>query len=256
MNLTSFIVKKAAPVPRPETFEKYLFIGPHPDDIEIGAGAMIARLTSEGKQVSFLICMDGRYGLEHAPEGITPEELIRVREAESLRSARVLGVTDVRFLRLSDGGFYDEKELLEGMARVIGEIKPDILFAPDPDVDSECHPDHLNTAKAAKTLTFFAPFQNIMEKYGAEAAPVKAVAFYMTARPNRFVRTGAFRDKQSEAILCHKSQFPEDSDAYAQVALYLKVRSLTFGLKSLKGNAEGFRVLGTTQMHCLPEAGI
>ena len=70
MNLTSFIVKKAAPVPRPETFEKYLFIGPHPDDIEIGAGATIARLTSEGKQVSFLICMDGRYGLEHAPEGM------------------------------------------------------------------------------------------------------------------------------------------------------------------------------------------
>ena len=39
------------------------------------------------------------------------------------------------------------------------------------------------------------------------------------------------------------------------MALYLKLRAADFGLRSLSGKAEGFRVLGRTQMHCLPEAG-
>ena len=38
------------------------------------------------------------------------------------------------------------------------------------------------------------------------------------------------------------------------VAAYLKLRAVDFGLRSGKGRAEGFRVLGRTQMHCLPEA--
>ena len=70
MSLTKTALRFAAPVPQAEAFERYLFIGPHPDDIEIGAGATAAKLAAAGKQVSFLVCMDGRYGLEHAPEGM------------------------------------------------------------------------------------------------------------------------------------------------------------------------------------------
>ena len=39
------------------------------------------------------------------------------------------------------------------------------------------------------------------------------------------------------------------------ISLYLRLRSADFGLRALCGAAEGFRVLGRTQMHCLPEAG-
>ena len=39
------------------------------------------------------------------------------------------------------------------------------------------------------------------------------------------------------------------------MALYLKLRAADFGLRSLGGKAEGFRVLSKTHMHCLPEAG-
>ena len=38
MSISSAIIKLAAPLPRIEEYENYLFIGPHPDDIEIGAG--------------------------------------------------------------------------------------------------------------------------------------------------------------------------------------------------------------------------
>jgi hypothetical protein len=53
----------------------------------------------------------------------------------------------------------------------------------------------------------------------------------------------------------HRSQFPENSAEGNATRLYLKLRAADFGIRSLKGQAEGFRVLGTTQMHCLPEAG-
>ena len=255
MSLTSLALKIAAPVPQPEQFQRYLFIGPHPDDIEIGAGATVAQLVQEGKQVSFLICLDGRFGMENMTEEITPEELIEIRRKESIAGAKALGVEDVHFLGLSDGGFYKNKDLLRGMARVIGETQPQILFAPDPFVASECHVDHLNTGTAARRLAFCAPFAEIMSKLGAKSAPVEAIAFYMTARPNRYVKTAGKLKVQSKAIRCHRSQFPEESEALRSVELYLKIRAMDFGLRSLKGCAEGFRVLGKTQMHCLPEAG-
>ena len=247
MSLTRFALRFAAPAPQVEQYERYLFIGPHPDDVEIGAGATAAKLAAAGKQITFLICTDGRYGLENAPAGTAPEELIELRKAEALASAQALGVIDVRFLGFSDGGFYDFEDLVKGVARIIGEVQPQLILAPDPDVSSECHVDHRKVGEAAKRLAFFAPFSEIMAQYGAAPAPVQALAFYMTARPNRFVRTRGLLDRQLSAILCHRTQFPPESEAYKSVTLYLKLRSADFGLRSLKGQAEGFRVLGKSK---------
>ena len=255
MSLTSLVLKIAAPVPKPESFKRFLFIGPHPDDIEIGAGATAAKLAALGKEVFFLVCLDGRFGYEHAPESITPDEMAAIRQQECLDSAKVLGVENVRFLGLSDGGLYDQQDLYTAMARAVGDIGPDIIFAPDPCVSSECHMDHLNVGEAARRLAFFAPFKDIMGACEAKTAPVEAIAYYMTARPNRFVKTGGYKNVQFEALRCHKSQFPDDA-ALKDIGTYIKLRSVDFGLRRFCTAAEGFRVLGRTQMHCLAEAGL
>ena len=255
MSLTRLVLRSAAPLPQVESFERYLFIGPHPDDIEIGAGATAAKLAAAGKKVTFLICTDGRFGLENAPAGTTPDQLAEMRKEECLAAAKSLGVSDVRFLGLSDGAFYDTDELLRGIARVIGEVKPELIFAPDPDVSSECHADHRNVGEAARRMAFFAPFPEIAEKRGAEPANVQALAFYMTAKPNRYVKTRGLLGRQLAALLLHRTQFPKESEAFKSVSAYLKLRAADFGLRRLCGQAEGFRVLGRTQMHCLPEAG-
>lgn len=250
MSILKLVLKAAAPLPDIEKFERYLFIGPHPDDIEIGAGATAAKVAAMGKSVCFLICLDGRYGSETVP----PEELVGIRKQEALASAKTLGVSDVRFLELSDGGFYEFDELVHGIAQIVGDFKPDVIFAPDPCVTSECHADHLNVGNAARRIAYFAPYAGIMHEYGAETAPVAALAYYMTAKANRFVKTSGYLTKQLDAIFtCHQSQFPGDSgDA---IKLYLKLRSATFGLRRLSPSAEGFRVLTQTHMHCLPEMG-
>lgn len=256
MSLLKLILKAAVPIPRIEEYRRFLFVGPHPDDIEIGAGATAAKLAAMGKEVCFLVCMDGRFGDGSAPEGIRGDRLVELRKQEAIASAAMLGIKDVRFLDLRDGGFYEQKELVEGIARVTGDFQPEVMLTPDPDVTSECHADHRNVGNAVRQVAYFAPYSGIMAGYGAKAAPVQAVAYFMTAKPNRFVKTRGYLALQLKSVFdCHRSQFPEGSAEGNSIALYLKLRAADFGLRSGKGCAEGFRVLGVTHMHCFPEAG-
>ena len=248
MSLIKTILKYAAPAPQIGEFQRYLFIGPHPDDIEIGCGATACKLASEQKDICFLICIDGRYGT--ANMSIGPEEMAEVRKKEAGLSASYLGIDDVRFLDLCDGGFYEYKDLVAGIQKVIGEFKPDIIFCPDPDVTSECHIDHLNVGKAVKTCAYLAPYKNITANYGADSSDVKAIAFYYTAKPNRFVDVRGQLERQIESIFgFHKSQFPEGCDDAKTIPTYIKLKYYFYA------GREGFRCLGRTQMHCFPEGG-
>lgn len=257
MSLTRLALKFAAPIPKLEEYESFLFIGPHPDDIEIGAGATAARLVAEGKKVSFLVCIDGRFGLQNAPHGTTPDSLAAIRQEEARASAAALGVTDVRFLGFHDGGLYDKTELMRAIMRVIGEVNPQVVFAPDPCVDSECHIDHLNVGETVRCAAYLMPYSEIAHEYGADSADVSVLAYYMTARPNHYVKTSGYVTRQLDAIFeNHLTQFPSGCADAKSISLYIKLRAADFGLRSLYGQAEGFRALGVTHMHCLPEAGL
>ncbi|MDD3162731.1 MAG: PIG-L family deacetylase [Sphaerochaetaceae bacterium] len=251
-----WILRKAAPIPALESFQRFLFIGPHPDDIEIGAGATAAKLARAGRTVKFLIATDGRYGLANAPDGTTAEKLIEIRKEEALASAAKLGVHDVEFLGLSDGGQYEIQDLKNAIARAVGAFQPDVILAPDPWVSSECHKDHICVGEAAREIAFFSPFKEIAACYGARSAPVKALAYFMTARPSQYVKTGKLINVQLDSIFsCHTSQFPPGSAEAASFPRYLMLRSLMFGLRRGCLHAEGFRMLDQTHMHCMPEAG-
>ena len=284
MSLTSLVLKFAAPAPRIEAFQRYLFVGPHPDDIEIGAGATAARLAESGRDVAFLICLDGRFG-DGFSGGVTGEELIRTRREEAVRSAEILGVRNVRFLGrknagtrvqactaeemenaepLCDGGFYGMDDLIGGIADAVRRFQPDLIFGPDPLSRSECHADHLNVGSAVRQTACFAPYEGIMSRYagsgpeegGRAGADVKAAAFYFTARPNRYVKTnGELMKKQLDAVRAHRSQFPGEEEPLKSIRTYLRLRSADFGLRRGRLHAEGFRVYSAVQMHCLPEAG-
>lgn len=256
MSLTKLILDIAAPLPDLLSFERYLFIGPHPDDIEIGAGATAAKLAALGKKVAFVICTDGRYGTDNCP-GIGEDELASLRKEEALRSAKLLGIEDVRFLGLSDGGFYSEDELTQRLFEAVESFAPDLIFAPDWCAENECHIDHLTVGKVAAVVACSASNPGIMRRRGLKAVPVKAIAYYMTAKPNSFVRTGEFEKlRQAAVFTCHLSQYPEGSPDSKALRLYLSLRAFDFGIRKLSCKAEGFRMLDKTRMHCVSEAGL
>ena len=258
MAITRLAIKLAAPLPELESFNRYLFIGPHPDDIEIGAGATAAKLAGMGKEICFLICTDGRFGDGAVDERTSTEELIEIRRQEAISSAAVLGVKDVRFLNFSDGALYDRDELMRRIMEVIGDFGAEVVLAPDPCVSSECHADHLNVGEAARKAACFASYSTLSKAYGAKSSKVSALAYYMTAKANTIVKLSKKElEKQLCSVFtCHTSQFPEGSEEGKAIALYIKIRSFDHGLRRLCAHGEGFRVLGPTHMHCLPEAGI
>ncbi len=48
----------------PEDWDRALAIVAHPDDLEYGAASAIARWTSQGKEVSYLLVTRGEAGIE------------------------------------------------------------------------------------------------------------------------------------------------------------------------------------------------
>ncbi len=253
MSLTSLIVNRVINLPKITSYSRFLFVGPHPDDIEIGAGALAAKLVRMGKHVSFVICTDGRFGTENMH--MSANEMAEMRKQESLLAAEELGVKDVSFLGFSDAGFYDQKDLEKALLDKIFETQPEVIFAPDPCVKNECHKDHLIVGDIVRRISFFTGFENIMNEYGIEATDFKALGYYMTDKPNQFVKVSGddFKKQLKSIFSCHVSQYPPMADTSAALESYLKVRSLDFGLRKFSAHAEGIRFLDKIRMHCLPE---
>src|SRR5213595_1609156 len=93
-----------APMPAPlepldETWERALCVVAHPDDMEFGTAAAVARWTGQGKWVGYSMVTSGEAGID----GLEPEESRRVREAEQVAAGAIVGVDDVDFLGQPDG---------------------------------------------------------------------------------------------------------------------------------------------------------
>jgi LmbE family N-acetylglucosaminyl deacetylase len=83
----------------PENWERLLAVVAHPDDIEYGAAAAIARWTGQGKHVVYTLVTSGEAGID----GLHPDEAGPLREAEERASAAIVGVETVEFLGGADG---------------------------------------------------------------------------------------------------------------------------------------------------------
>ncbi|WP_148614871.1 PIG-L deacetylase family protein [Nocardioides rubriscoriae] len=106
-----------------ETWERALCVVAHPDDMEFGAAAAVARWTDQGKTVGYCMVTSGEAGID----GLEPEKCRRVREAEQVESARVVGVDHVDFLGLPDGVLEYGVPLRAAVARAVRVFRPDVV---------------------------------------------------------------------------------------------------------------------------------
>lgn len=108
----------------PEDWTNALAIVAHPDDMEYGAASAVARWTSQGKNVSYLLATLGEAGIDT----MKPQDTTALREQEERNSARVVGVKDVIFLGYPDGVVEYGLPLRRDITRVIRQKKPEILI--------------------------------------------------------------------------------------------------------------------------------
>jgi LmbE family N-acetylglucosaminyl deacetylase len=118
-----------------------LAVGAHPDDIEFGCGATLAKWAAEGCHIHHLVCTDGSKGSWDADADIAA--LVALRQEEQRSASRALGGSgDVIFLGWTDGELESGLEQRRQIAHWIRRIRPGVVLGHDPWRRYRLHPDH------------------------------------------------------------------------------------------------------------------
>lgn len=110
--------------PLPEDWQSALCIVAHPDDMEFGAAAAVARWTGQGKVLTYCMVTSGEAGID----GMHPDECRVVREAEQVESAQIVGVETVDFLHQPDGVLEYGVALRRVLAEEVRRHRPEIVI--------------------------------------------------------------------------------------------------------------------------------
>lgn len=107
-----------------ENWQRALAVVAHPDDLEFGTAAAIARWTDAGKDVAYCLLTSGEAGIDD----LSPERSRLVRESEQRTSARVVGVEQVEFLGFPDGVLEYGIPLRRAIAAVVRRHRPELVL--------------------------------------------------------------------------------------------------------------------------------
>jgi LmbE family N-acetylglucosaminyl deacetylase len=107
-----------------EDWKTALAVVAHPDDLEYGAAAAIARWTAQGKRITYCLATSGEAGIDD----MAPEDAGPLREREQREAAAIVGVNDVSFLGHPDGVLEYGLPLRRDIARAIRRARPEIVI--------------------------------------------------------------------------------------------------------------------------------
>lgn len=187
--------------------KRILVIMAHPDDAEISCGGTVARWAQEGKEIRYLICTSGEKGTKDPT--VSPHALAQKREQEQLRSAKILGVKKISFLRHKDGELRDSQALRNDISLLIRGFKPDIVVTQDPWRIYELHPDHrecgfavCDAVVAARDHLFLPALQDV----GLDAHGPREIYFCFPEKPDMVIDITDFMPIKLSALSQHKTQ--------------------------------------------------
>ncbi len=114
----------------PEDWERCLCVAAHPDDIEYGTASAVARWTSQGKRVTYLLVTRGEAGID----SLHPDQAAPLREQEERDGAAEVGVDTVEFLDYRDGVVEYGLPLRRDITRAIRRHQPEVVVSGSFDV--------------------------------------------------------------------------------------------------------------------------
>ena len=107
-----------------ESWSTALAIVAHPDDLEYGTAAAVARWTAQGKRVVYCLATSGEAGID----GMDPEQAGPLREEEERTGAALVGVDVVEFMGLADGMLEYGLPMRREIARAVRRHRPDVVI--------------------------------------------------------------------------------------------------------------------------------
>ncbi len=228
----------------PEDWNRALAVVAHPDDMEYGAASAVARWTSQGKDVRYVLVTEGEAGIASMP----PSEVGPARVEEQVASCAVVGVTDVTFLDHPDGKVVADLTLREDLARVIRTHKPEVLlsinFRDSWGGPSWNHADHRAVGIALLDAVRDAANPWIFPDAGEAWGGTEIVAFSGSPQPTHGVDVGQHLDAGISSLLCHKLYLDNLGGDMAHAADFLKENAAASGHRIGAEFAATFEVIG------------
>ena len=227
-----------------ERIQRVMVITAHPDDSEFGAGGTVAKLTREGKVVTYCILTNGNKG--SGDRSMTPERLVKIREEEQRNAARVLGVETVDFLGFPDCELEDTRETRMAVSGAIRRHRPDLVIIQNPHrtkLLGASHRDHRIAAGIALDCVYplardHMAFPELMAQE-LEPHKVKEVHMMWWENPDLVVDISDTIDLKIKALACHVSQLKD----MAAVEKRIRERSAELGKPKGYAHAETFETI-------------
>jgi LmbE family N-acetylglucosaminyl deacetylase len=217
-----------------------LAIGAHPDDVEFGCGATLAKWAAAGCTVHHVVLTDGSKGTWDA--GADTAALAERREHEQREAARRLAgdnAGSVAFLRYVDGELAVTREATGRVARLIRELKPEVVLAHDPWKRYRLHPDHRHAGILACDAIVAARDPHFFPEHGLPPHRPLTLLLWEADVANHVEDVAGFVDRKLDALVAHASQFESTMKAVdagqleafrARVGERLAALGATYGL--------------------------
>lgn len=187
-----------------------LAIGAHPDDVEFGCGATLAKWSDAGCVVHHLICTDGSKGTWNPDADVAV--LAALRKTEQGDAARRLSGDNaglVVFLDNVDGELDSGLATRGEVARVIRELRPEVVLGHDPWKRYRLHPDHRHAGLLACEGIVAARDPHFYREHGLAAHRPAALLLFEADEPDHVEDVGDanYLARKLDALEAHASQF-------------------------------------------------
>jgi LmbE family N-acetylglucosaminyl deacetylase len=193
---------------------RVLAVGAHPDDIELGCGATLAKWASLGCQVHHLVLTDGSKGTWDPNADL--RRLVLDRQNESRAAADIIdghpgepthSEDRVLFLGNVDGELENTMDQRREVARIIRSLRPNVLFVHDPWRRYRLHPDHRAAGYLTLDAVVAARDPHFFPELGLVPHRPDGLLLYEPDQPNHVEDVRGCIGTKVDALLSHRTQW-------------------------------------------------
>lgn len=220
----------------------FLAFGAHPDDVELGCGATIAKLVSQGKKVGIVDLTRGELGTRGSAE---------IRTKETKEASKILGISTRENMDFKDGFFRNDEEHQLKIIQVIRKYQPDFVFCNAPD---DRHIDHPKGSQLIVEASFLSGLSKINtdDSFGNTQKQWRPKNIYHYIQwknldPDFIFDVSGFHNTKMDAVKCYSSQFydpkskePETPISTKNFLDFVQSRANDFGRLIGVEHGEGF----------------